>query len=105
MGRVEGLRKESGVSKRQAIPKTRQPKGQKQHWGSWGICTFLETEEGLLEAWERKILIFPQENELFLWIVANELGGQGGKTLSFLQEIVHVWKQKRVCWKPESAKY
>ena len=25
-----------------------------------GNCAFLETEEGLLEAWERKILISPQ---------------------------------------------
>ena len=57
-----------------------------------GNCTFLETEEGLLEAWERKILIFLQENECFCAggeIVADgELDGQDGKTLSFLQEIL-----------------
>ena len=57
-----------------------------------GNCAFVETEEGLLEAWERKILIFLQENNCFCGvghIVADgELGGQGGKTLRFLQEIV-----------------
>ena len=30
--------------------------------GNW---KFLETEDGLLEAWERKILVFLQENEGF----------------------------------------
>ena len=30
-----------------------------------GKCTFLETEEGLDVAWERKILIFLQEKEHF----------------------------------------
>ena len=30
-----------------------------------GNCAFLKTEEGLLEAWERKITIFLQENECF----------------------------------------
>ena len=30
-----------------------------------GECTILKTEDGLLEAWERKILIFSQENEGF----------------------------------------
>ena len=62
-----------------------------------------------MEAWERKILIFLQENECFCaegQIVADgELGGQGGKTLRFLQEIVHFLKQRTVCWKPGSAKY
>ena len=41
-----------------------------------GNCAFLETEEGLLEAWERKILIFLQENECFC--VGGQIVGMGG---------------------------
>jgi len=45
-----------------------------------GKFTFLEPEEGLVVAWERKILAFLWEN-------------------------VHFWKQRRVWWWPGNAKY
>ena len=41
-----------------------------------GNYEFFETEEGLLEAWERKILIFLQEKECFCGVLRSwRMGG------------------------------
>ena len=89
-----------------------------KYWISLGNVYFLDTEEGLLVAWGRKILVLHKENIDFWqrkwwrsktscswdhWRCASALEA---KILIFLLRKLYIfWKQRRVCWWPGDAKY
>ena len=81
------------------------------HWEQkypLGKCTFLETEEGLLVAWGRKILVCHIEKEILIALVGTTEGAlmhwKQKYWFSFWKLYIS-WKQRRVCWWPGDAKY
>ena len=71
---------------------------------SRGPKTARMDEDGWLEAWERKILIFPGKMQVFVGTSGDKMHWKR-KILVFCQENVHFWTQKMFSWMHGGAKY